>query len=109
MPKTTFDPALPHVCGARLPSDNSPILLRRGMAGFYVWPSTWQHMTPEKFNLDNGITDAQREAMVTGSMFGWDKPGAQVATMQAALDKGAERIARRKAREGRRRPRWSRE
>lgn len=64
---------LPVECAARHPSDNSPMLVKRGVAGY--WP-----MLPgfdvDGFNARHGISPAQVQAMTIGSMFGWDCPGA---------------------------------
>lgn len=63
--------ALPEMCMARLMSDNSPILIKRGQVGYRPY-----NKDPDEFNRVVGITPAQREAMVAGSMFGFDVPGA---------------------------------
>ncbi len=65
---------LPEVCASRNPSDGSPIILKRGESGF--WPMTAEDVTPEDCNKALGITKSQEEAMLAGSMFGWDVPGA---------------------------------
>ena len=62
---------LPEMCMARLPSDGSPILIKRGQEGYRPY-----NQDPDKFNEVTGVTPAQCEAMVAGSMFGWDVPGA---------------------------------
>lgn len=64
---------LPELCAARLPTDNSPILIRRGSAGY--WPFR-PDLDVEAFNAHHGISTAQVEAMLCGSMFGWDSPAA---------------------------------
>jgi hypothetical protein len=81
---------LPQFCGARLPSDNSPIMIKRGVMGYWQWQI--QGMTPERYNERHGITDIQVECMMTGSMVGWDVPGADVDFMTAQ----AETLRRRK-------------
>ena len=63
--------ALPEVCMSRLLSDNSPILIKRGQEGYRPY-----NADPDEFNRVTGVTPAQREAMIAGSMFGWDVPGA---------------------------------
>jgi hypothetical protein len=65
---------LPEVCAARNPHDNSPVLLKRGESGF--WPMTATNVTPEECNKAWGVTKAQVEAMLAGSLFGWHVPGA---------------------------------
>ena len=67
------DPLLPEICAAHLPSDNSAILIKRGERGYCL---RWEAYDGERFNKHHGITDAQVGAMLTGSMFGFDCPGA---------------------------------
>lgn len=67
---------LPKFCVARLkrshnPSDDSLILIKRGESGY--WPAGG---FTEDYNERRGITKDQVEAMLIGSMFGWDVPGA---------------------------------
>lgn len=64
---------LPLICAARLPSTGEPIYLRRGEQGY--WPAG-SDVDPDDFNQALGVTPAQREAMLAGSMFGWHTPGA---------------------------------
>ena len=61
----------PEICAAHLPSDNSPILIKRGTRGYVN-----EAYDGERFNKYHGITDAQVGAMLAGSMFGFDCPGA---------------------------------
>ncbi len=63
---------LPELCMSRLPSDGSPVLIRRGEDGYRPWHA----YDPDHFNQTLKVTPAQREAMIAGSMFGWDCPGA---------------------------------
>ena len=65
---------LPEMCAARSPSDDSPILIKRGVSGY--WPAPRPDFDVDGFNARQGITAAQVEAMQIGSMFGWDVPGA---------------------------------
>ena len=64
---------LPEFCATRMPFDGSVILLKRGERGY--WPAHGI-VSPEIFNRERGITPAQVEAMIAGSMFGFDCPGA---------------------------------
>jgi hypothetical protein len=68
---------LPVECAARDLSTGEPILIRRGVAGF--WPM-FPSFDPEAFNTRHGISPAQVQAMMCGSMFGWDVPAADPAT-----------------------------
>lgn len=63
---------LPKVCGARLLTDKSSILIKRGESGYH--PAG--NIDIVEFNRRHGITAKQVEAMLTGSMFGFHVPGA---------------------------------
>lgn len=62
---------LPETCGARHPDTGEAVLLKRGETGY--WPLSCD---PDVYNESLGITPAQREAMLAGSMFGFDVPAA---------------------------------
>lgn len=64
-----------------LPSSGQLIIIRCGERGYY--PSEWDTGNREEnreiassHNVRRGITDIQEAAMLAGSMFGWNTPGA---------------------------------
>ncbi len=64
---------LPRVCLAHAPGGEKPIRIVRGVSGYFPV----HHATDvARFNNDRGITEQQVDAMLTGSMFGWECPGA---------------------------------
>ena len=80
-----FDPhfteRLPDMCYSLLPSDGSLICIQRGENGYHVSADSLDKPGLNRYMADyrnrcRGITKAQEQAMCFGSMFGWDKPGA---------------------------------
>lgn len=67
-----YNTKLPDLCAARLPIDNSPILIRRGERGYHPAPG----LDVDAYNARHNISEAVAEAMLIGSMFGWHVPGA---------------------------------
>jgi hypothetical protein len=64
---------LPPMCASREPSSGKPTYLRRGHKGYWPAPSG---LDVEAYNAELGVSEAQAEAMLTGSVFGFDCPGA---------------------------------
>lgn len=73
---------LPEQCYSVLPSTGELILIKRGERGYYQteWSTDNRERNEELANSINSrlcVTPAQLEAMICGSMRGWDIPGAQ--------------------------------
>lgn len=74
--------ALPEQCCSILPSTGELIVIKRGERGYYrsEWNTDSREGNKNIADFTNsrmGITLAQLEAMICGSMCGWDVPGAQ--------------------------------
>lgn len=87
---TELAEGLPELCFSVLPSTGELICIKRGESGYY--PSDWGTDDPERnreladYNNERlGVTQAQRLAMETGSMHGWDVPGADPKACAQAL------------------------
>ena len=72
---------LPDTCFSVLPSTGQLIIIKKSESGYY--PSEWDAGNREEnrdiassHNARRGITDIQEAAMLAGSMFGWNTPGA---------------------------------
>lgn len=59
---------LPELAYHRDPATNRVIRLKRGEEGFYTF---YTDKTPAELNRIAGVTPAQAQAMLAGSMFGW--------------------------------------
>lgn len=85
---TTYAPvkeegeALPYSCFSILPSSGELIIIERYKKGYYkAVKSDWlneerKRITADDLNQKIGVTKAQEAAMLVGSMFGWNIPGA---------------------------------
>jgi len=72
---------LPYKCFSLLPSSGGIIIITRGQSGYAPFdsPAAPHELRPmvNKMNKDMGVTRAQEQAMLCGSMFGWSVPGAK--------------------------------
>lgn len=78
---------LPELCFTTLPGTGELICIKRGELGYY--PSSWnsddKQRNKELADYNNerlGVTLEQRLAMESGSMGGWDCPGADPANYE---------------------------
>ena len=80
-----FQERLPDVCWSTLPSDGSLIRVVRGENGYHMTadsgekPELNRRMADDR-NRCRGISKAQEQAMLNGSLFGWDHPDADPRT-----------------------------
>lgn len=72
---------LPEACLTLMPSDGRLIYIERGQSGYHT--SNWDtgdsiqnRRIADNYNQKNGIAREQEEAMLNGSLFGWDVPAA---------------------------------
>jgi len=70
--------SLPEHCYSMLSAENTLIKIVKGESGYYEVCQLDEHgrKPVDAKNAAIGVTKAQEAAMVIGSMFGWDKPGA---------------------------------
>ena len=73
--------SLPEHCYSMLSAENTLIKIVKGESGYHEVCQLDDHgrKTVDAKNTAIGVTKAQEAAMVIGSMFGWDKPGADPA------------------------------
>lgn len=64
---------LPEYCYAKKPSTGEVIKIRKGESGYYP---VLADVNCDELNAILGVTKGQAEAMLVGSMFGWNIPGA---------------------------------
>ena len=80
-----MDKDLPAECFVRLETDGSLARIVRGERGYYS--CSGGYTKPElvdRLNEELGVSPVQREAMLMGSMWGWEVPGADPAAWPAA-------------------------
>jgi hypothetical protein len=69
---------LPEFSFAKLPTTGETIKIVRGESGYRV-NDKYKTANADELNETLGVTKAQAEAMMTGSMFGWHVAGANPA------------------------------
>lgn len=75
----TYVPAnsiLPEHCYATLPTTGEIIIIKKGEKGYYQTHIEGGQKVADQLNERLQVSKAQEAAMVAGSLFGWDSPGA---------------------------------
>jgi hypothetical protein len=83
---------LPEKAAGYNPSTGEPIVVVRGEKGYWLMAPDFE---VDAFNARHGVTPAQREALLYGSVYGFDKPIADP-TLHADASKNARRWGNRK-------------
>lgn len=68
---------LPEECLVLNPTSGEIVMVKRGVAGYFPQNpdnAPWGAENIDLINERMGVTKAQKEAMLAGSMFGWDAP-----------------------------------
>lgn len=79
--KNNVNNQLPERCYSLLIATNEVIVIKRNESGYYKTDLLAEDKETARELVNNlnetlGVTKAQEQAMVFGSMFGWDVPGA---------------------------------
>ena len=82
LPELAGKHEMPDMCYSTLPSSGDIIIIKCGERGHYRCEYTtsdteYNREFATDRNIKLGVTRAQEEAMLAGSMFGWDVPGAK--------------------------------
>jgi hypothetical protein len=82
LPELAGQHELPHYCYSVLPSSGELIRIQNGKSGYHLCNNQGLSLEKARFkaNDENGlrqITRAQEEAMLAGSLFGWNTPAAK--------------------------------
>jgi len=54
------------------------VLINRGVMGYTELDEIWSQKDPNELNAEIGVNKEQAQAMLIGSMFGWNVPGARI-------------------------------
>lgn len=82
LPELAGKHELPDFCYSTVPSTDEVIIIKRNEHGYYQCeystddPEYNRELAKDR-NIKLGVTRAQEEAMLAGSMFGWDTPSAK--------------------------------
>lgn len=75
LPPFAFIDNLPDSAGVRPFNDDAPVTVVERECNRYI--PIYVQRSADELNALEGITPAQREAMLAGSLFGWNCPAAQ--------------------------------
>lgn len=67
---------LPEFCYVEHTVTKKPVKVVKGVSGYYPLEQENFGLTTNELNKALGVTKQQADAMLIGSMFGWDAPGA---------------------------------
>lgn len=67
---------LPEIAFSELPGRGVIVIIKRGESGYYPTQDTYVGRDVDELNASLGVTPAQAEAMLNGSIFGWHVPAA---------------------------------
>jgi len=82
LPELAGKHTLPEICHSVLPSSGALILIVRGQNGYCECGNSHKNRGANRIHADaankvNGVTRAQEEAMLAGSLSGWNAPAAK--------------------------------
>ncbi len=78
-PETDKETGRPTWCFVPVPGDDEMVIVRDNVSGYSPVPDgALKRWDSDKANAILGVSDLQSRAMLTGSMFGWHVPGADV-------------------------------
>lgn len=84
---TKYFDLLPEKSFAYLNTTGEVIMIKRGESGYFAQPNL-QDRNVDELNETFGVTKEQAEAMVAGSMFGFDVPAANPKLYEDETHKG---------------------
>lgn len=67
---------LPEICFVTMPSTGETVVVKRYEMGYYPQEPHVALRDADEMNMLIDVSKAQQEAMLHGSMFGWDCPAA---------------------------------
>lgn len=90
-----MDNRLPDICYSMHNVTGQLIILKRGISVYFPYKDSYEPTTLDVVNELNeklGVTVAQRKAMESGSMFGWEVPASTISLWEEKLKKANVKI-----------------